>query len=549
MAVEVDFRDEKAYAVFTNSLPKDFSPVNQNELETKAELFNGKNQEVNKELLEAIKEKIGIPKPKDPAEQHSMFNDLLAAAEKSSTQFNEVKEAAEKSDSQFNQLLESADKIVEKIQKEQPELNPEDKAIIEESKNVEPEKGEVKSVMVDVNPSTGERVIRGNGEFKPDETDFNTVLEADNKSDALSDTPVDDSTIAKEIKEKFDNISDKDLIAFVDVAQQYKAKQISSNEAFNKLPQLMKDKINSEIVKAGIPVGTANNYRKQAVKSILEEILNGAEMEQCSVDLDKQIAKIYNDYGNDVSFLYQSNMYEKIKTLQQSISDMEKDNIDGSLNEKIEKINDIINSLYESFELDDFAQFAICTKIKNMEAEKPHKVFRDFVSKYDDSKFIISDVALIIEPLKKFCSFTEKEATDMAILFCKYCTNMRPSNLAEHTFMYYFISNILSLTVNGIINDEINENQFSEILIDNLKNIMTLRKMYLASDRSKVPTYTFRSIDKDYMNKIIEKAAQRTKEIEEENKKIEEELAVEESEEEIEESAEEKEELLFDERI
>ena len=67
------------------------------------------------------------------------------------------------------------------------------------------------------------------------------------------------------------------------------------------------------------------------------------------------------------------------------------------------------------------------------------------------SKFIISDVTLILEPLKQFCGFTEDEAEDMAILFCKYCANMRPANLEEHTFMYYFIANIISLQVNVIL--------------------------------------------------------------------------------------------------
>lgn len=499
MAVEVDFRDEKAYAVFANSLPKDFTPINKEEFDAKKELFSGKNEEVNKMLIDGIKDKLGIPKPKDPTAP-TMFDELINAAKA------------------------SEEKIVEQIKEEEPKMSEEDEAIMEQAKNTPAEDGEIKTVMVEVNPSTGERIIMGNGEFKPDSTSFDEVLEADGESDALSDTPIDDSTIANELKNKFEDISDKDIKEFVDIAQKYKAKKISAMEAFNELPKAIKDKINIEIFKAGIPASQANTYRRQTVKSFMEDLLTSAEIEQSSIDFDKQIASIYKEYGNDIGFLYQSSMYEKIKTLRQSITDMEKDNEDGSLTEKIEKIHCIIDSLYESFELNDFADFAIRKKIKQIYRDKVQKIYREFNSKYDDSKFIISDVSLILEPLKKYCGFTDNEAQDMSILFCKFCDNMKPSNLEDHAFMYYFIANIISLNINGI-KDENDRDEFANILIHNLKKIMDLRKEYQSSDKSSIPAYEPRIISQEYMDSIIEKAAERTKQIEEENAAIEKQMA------------------------
>jgi hypothetical protein len=505
MGIEVNPNDEKAYAVFASAMPKDFSPVNMDLVKAGQELFDGNHEDINKQIMDTFKEKLGVPKVEEPINKpHTMFDDLIAAANK------------------------SEEKIVEEIKEAEPELTPEDQAIMEEVKDMPAEDGEFKTVMVDVNPATGERTIRGDGEFTPDNTSFDEVLEADKSDDSLSATPVDDSTIAKEVQDKFENITDKDTLEFVEIAQKFKAKEISAMEAFNALPSVIKDQINAEIAKAGIPIGSANNYRKQTVKSIMEEILTNAEMEQCSIDLDKQIANIYKEYGNDVAFLYQSNIYEKIKTLRQSITDMEKENTDGSLDEKIEKVHCIIDSIYESYELNEFADFAIRKKIKSIEKEKSYKVFREFTSKYDNSKFIISDVTLILDPLKKYCEFTDDEAEDMAILFCKYCANMRPANLEEHTFMYYFIANIISLQVNGV-KDKDNKDEFSNVLISNLKSIMELRKQYMTSDKTTIPEYTSKTINEDYMNEVIEKAAQRAKEIEEENKKIEEELAAEEN--------------------
>ena len=35
--------------------------------------------------------------------------------------------------------------------------------------------------------------------------------------------------------------------------------------------------------------------------------------------------------------------------------------------------------------------------------------------------------------------------TLICIAFCKYCKDMNPDNMNEHTFMYYFIRNIIAI--------------------------------------------------------------------------------------------------------
>ena len=463
---------------------------------SKAEEVNKNDTVINKEVLEkAVDEKVDVA-----------FNKLLDA-----DPANFDKEIGEIA----NAIEEAQDKS-------------EDAAIMEQAKIMPAEPGETKTVMVNVNPATGERNINGNGEFKEDSASFDELLETE--SDDISDAKLDDTTITSEVRNKYVDISDTDAATLTFIAKKYRANEIDAKKAFEMLPDLFKSKIDHDIREAGIPVNNIESYRRSITKSIIESIISDAEIEQCTVNFDNQIAKIYKEYGNDVAYLYQSNIYEKIKTMRQTISEMEKDNEDGHLDEKIETIHCIIDSMYESFEMNEFGEFAIRKKIKSIEQEKSHRIFRDFNGKYDNSKFSINDVTLIIEALTKYCNCTEDDARDFAILFCKYCINMHPSKLEEHTFMYYFISNIISLSVNGI-KDANDENEFGNILTTNINNILKLRKEYFDSNRTADVHYEAKVISEEYMENVMLRAAERTKEIEAENDAMEKELAEENTEE------------------
>ena len=391
------------------------------------------------------------------------------------------------------------------------------------------ETGEYKTVMVDVNPATGERNIRPE-EVKEETVSFDEVLEMEN--DKYSDAPLDEEAFKNSFKTNHEDLSDTDCAILANIANSYRSGNITLNKAYTILPTIIKTEIDKQIAEAGVHSNNINSYRKYAVKALLDEAIQFAEIEQSTIDLDKQIGKIYAQYGNDVLLFYQSNIFEKIKSLEKTVEDMKKDNEDHHLDSKIETVNYMIDSMYQSYELFDFAEFAIEAKIKNYDRETYTKIFKDFNGKFDNSRYMIQDINLAVEPLKRFCGFSDKDAIDFLLLFCKFCLNKQPSNHRDAVFMCYFVSNIVSLTTNNIPNEDTMD-KFTKVLTNNIKNIMKLRYDYIQAGKVKEvkPVYIPEIVDEEYMDDVIKKSEERVKEIEEENKQFDE-LEEEESEEE-----------------
>lgn len=388
-----------------------------------------------------------------------------------------------------------------------------------------PGSGETINASVSINNATGERqIVDVNPEFKSDNMSFDEFIE--NPDIDHSNVNIDNNIVEKVSKDKFEGINPKDMAMLIQLINDYKEGKVKGLAAFDMLPEFLKMSFNAAATESRVPMNKLNAYKKHFVNTVLDDIINDAEMEQTTIDFNNQIAQIYKDYGNDVALLYQSSIFEKIKTLQETIEDLKKGNEEG-LERKTDNIQAIIDGLYESIYLEKFSEFAIRAKIKPFEMEKPEKVYRDFLYKYNNSKFMISNVADIVAPLQKYCGFTEDKAKEFSILFCKYTKNMKPSNLSEHTFMYYVIANILSINALGgnIVEDENNpiKNEFIDILISNIKSIMEIRE-------NKSGEYAAKKISKEYMDSIIIKANEKAKELEEESAKIDAEIAAEEAE-------------------
>lgn len=373
--------------------------------------------------------------------------------------------------------------------------------------------GEFANATVNIDPVTSERqIVAMNEDMEEPSSSLDDLIQN-------TDIEISDTSIQSAIKSEYD-FTDYEMFELVNVIMGYKKGQISLSDAWNKFPDEIKSQFDLEVVKAGIPLNNIKSYRNRFMKDFMNEILLTAQSEQMSIDLDKQISNIYKEYGNDVSLLYQSSFYDRIKSVEEKIKDEEsKEEINQ---DKINNLKDILESLHESYQMNKFGTYAIKQKIKPFEMEKPKKLYNDFRIKYNNSKFMIQDVANIIPVLIKYLGFSEDQANQFAILFCKYTKAMRADSLADHSFMYYFIANIISInTMGGVIEGENTpESYFARILIDNINAIM-----YERANRMKDQEITFvgKKIDEAHIDQIIELAAEKAKQMEEEAKKFDEE--------------------------
>ena len=532
--VEFDKKDAALYNAFQNLFPTDFGDVNVDEMAKKAQAK--KEEDQAKEVIVARIEKMKAAEAAKeeemrkyaPIEEETLNENteeqLLENPVANIPHIDEIMTndnvAPEKVDEAYNALLNTqlTDEQIQQIN-EHMEENPDAKAMKEIAEKIESgelsAEGELINASISVNPETGERqVVEVNPEFKPDNTNLEELVE--NPDIDHADIELSDEVIQKTAEDQFNELKPEEMFDLVALVKEYKEGKVTNNQAFERLPIFLKNQFNDEARKAGIPLNNLKTYKKAFVKSVMQDLIDTAEMQQASIDFDKQIAQIYQDYGNDVSLLYQSGIFEKIQTLRNTVEDMSKENEDGSKDEKIQSINDIIDSLFESIYFEKFASFVKTAKIKPIEWEKPQKVFRDFIVKYENSKFMISDINNIIPALQRYCGFEEKDAYEFGLLFCKYTRNMKASNLAEHSFMYYVIANIISLNTYGITDIDNSDNKFLAILVHNLTNLMKSRK-------DKSFEYIPEKIDEDYMSTIIVKASEKAKELEEEAERVEDE--------------------------
>ena len=200
-------------------------------------------------------------------------------------------------------------------------------------------------------------------------------------------------------------------------------------------------------------------YRKKNIsdlESILANFNNGGE------DMIKDFSKEFGDMLLDIDKSRREQIDAAIEACK------EKGNTEGV--EKFEKMKNAIDNAYN---LKDFSEFCKKVKIKNYELEKPEKVFRDFNMKYINHKNTINDISYCPYILDRHLE-NEDDNTKICVAFCKYAKNMSPDNIEDHTFMYYFIRNIMTIDrVNpkgkgyDTMNDE--SKQFYDTFINNLK--------------------------------------------------------------------------------
>lgn len=318
---------------------------------------------------------------------------------------------------------------------------------------------------VSVNTATGERMVLGTD---PEEYEYVTEELSDLITSDFS-IELDDETIQKTMATNDFGMNFEDMAMFMDVIKEYKANDGKVSNLFNRLPESMRTQINN-VVSQSAPVGSNANIKgakNMVAKEIVNNFINDAEMNQIQVDLDKEIDKMVGDFSKEIAEIHQGSIYDKIEKLEHIAENESKDE------ESKNHILSIVDALKESFEMEIFKENIKYVKVKKFDIEKPNKVYDSFKFKYKDSKFTIQDPANLPVIIANHTDCLFVEALDLVLAFCKYCKNYNPSNIAQHTFMYYFIANIISLNITSPHKEY---DEFSQKIVDNLKECIELRK-------------------------------------------------------------------------
>lgn len=208
---------------------------------------------------------------------------------------------------------------------------------------------------------------------------------------------------------------------------------------FNKLPFSIQQSILNEAGRGGLSVD--NKIKSALAKNFIEEMIQQYYYDQGNMDMEavlKELSDATLDLNSKIG-MESFSVYLGMVESSRKISDTED-------TEKNQKIKDIAAGIVSAYDMRDFMEF--CEhgkyKVRPFDLQKPQKVYKEFNYKYFDHKNTINNIGAAPLILQRH-GFEEAESHLIPIVFCKYCVNMKPDNLKEHTFMYYFIKNFIYL--------------------------------------------------------------------------------------------------------
>ena len=218
---------------------------------------------------------------------------------------------------------------------------------------------------------------------------------------------------------------------------------------FNAMPKSIQNLITGLAGSATLEMGSYNKHAlNSAVEQFLESCVREAVMNQQILDLNHSIAQAKDDVKKVVAE-GNSNMTAKIRRyfedqLATTASAMrEHGDVD-----KATELESYVEAYKQSYTLEKFKEAYDNNKIKikKIEIEKFNRTCQSFDIKYEKSKASIHEISMLKPVLDRHAEkkFDIIVIETFIVAFIKYTLNMKPANLNEHIFMYYFITNILS---------------------------------------------------------------------------------------------------------
>lgn len=247
-----------------------------------------------------------------------------------------------------------------------------------------------------------------------------------------------------------------------------------SNNWYELLPKKIKNIIDKQCLNLN---NTSIATKKMLAKELLEEIISSSSIDQIAVDMQESLNNAF-DTSNIMTYVLEENMTTFEKKLEELIEKDKAVKIDDPEKDKkrqdhIELLEKIKYQYRESYTLEGFIDAIKHGKVrvKPFDITKYKRFVDQFYWKYEqDTPFTIQDPTRIPPILlRKFPRFTPDQCVAFVIGFFKYTANMKANDVVDHTYMSYFISNILQL---DLIKHLVEEGDFINILSNSIEKAL-----------------------------------------------------------------------------
>lgn len=301
-----------------------------------------------------------------------------------------------------------------------------------------------REVMTSYNPATGEQMVVDGSESiaeKIAERHLNNLINGEST----------DEGIVKEVLNEMGTMGNDAPSAMASLI----ARKLSGEKfnVYDAMPDDYKRQIDmihiDAINRAGsrVKVMSKNAIASMMLDEMIEDF-NKSVSTQIDLDtilagFDKDVKKLSDDVSTELGGMMMSFDEERKAEIDAAIKRCE----ESGKTEAIDQLKAMKETIDDAYNLDKFIEFCGHCKIKNIEAKEPEKrVFSYFNSKYIKHRYTINDIRSCPDILDRHLTeYNHIQNTLICVAFCKYCLNMSPDNMNEHTFMYYFIRNIIAI--------------------------------------------------------------------------------------------------------
>lgn len=291
------------------------------------------------------------------------------------------------------------------------------------------------------------------------------------------DIEFDEEVIKKNIMESI-GAKDQEIVSqILDLVLEYRRadKMRPAINWYDKLPKKIKEGIDKMCLSLN---NTAMSTKKMFAAEFIEEIISSSSIDQISIDMQESLSKAFDTSGI-MTYFIEENMTTFEKKLEELI---EKDKAieikdDPEMEEKRQKHIDLLTKIKDQYRqaytLEGFIEALEKRKVrvKPFDIRKYKRFLDQFYWKYEqDTPFTIQDPSRIPPILmRKFPKFDGDQCKAFVIAFFKYTMNMSANSVVDHTYMSYFISNILQL---DLVSHLVEEGDFLNILSNSIERAL-----------------------------------------------------------------------------
>lgn len=343
-----------------------------------------------------------------------------------------------------------------------------------------------------VNPSNGMSVVYSdtdqNNKYNFDEdVNIDDIMNLDNIETDITKIEINRESLQKAIDNIYPGIkiNEEDVVAIHSLANRY-----SKGESFSyyqSMPDNIKSSINMVLGDVSAEMGSyVKEGRNFVAKQLLDSIVEQSVMDTATRDMNIAAMNTVSEF-NKLSKESLSEFFKLQKTQFEvnypaQADAYEKALANGEINE--EEINKIKRSItvYRGV-ANSFKQAYMYTemmeayrdgkiKVKPIQISKIKRTCDEFNYKYQKSVNAINDVKFVITTLDRHADGDIDIDTikKFVCIFINYTKNKKPDDVVDHTFMYYFVKNIIS--IDQYDHSSVDEDNFYTELINRINDIL-----------------------------------------------------------------------------